>query len=484
MVLGLVLLLSQRLSSGPTGFWDTQESLSRKALAPTRPPPPAHRSVSLPTAPGRPRLRTRSPSELECFQSNGALCFINPLFDKLHLNAVQSDSERDRLEALGNQQEDGKAEGAPRAPPPRPPRPRLAPRRSGPPVRQRSMPEKVAWINTPGVKVEERGSPSSSPIPIPSTALRPPQEDAQCHLALEDQIIEKALMRAKLLRHRPDRAPPEGGSLLTRQEVQDGEEDQQLSDVSLSTDSSDSLDFSQSSSFFSPPLHHPGPPTTPLPLSLPPASVDQDDEDEDDEERDFGVSLESDQEQDQDVTMVPPGRHRKHRPSAGALVLQKALRGHLHKMSHVFNSLLTPEKRAVRKVLELSRLKGSYFGCLVQDYLSYLSESAAQGWQGYDSGLDLLQTLRQFITQMKSYLRQSSEMEPPIETLIPEDQIGEFLPCFHGPVLREEQEGLLTEDPPVVFGRVTFRRWTDCSMTSSFSQQFSDSDDFSVLGVY
>lgn len=155
---------------------------------------------------------------------------------------------------------------------------------------------------------------------------------------------------------------------------------------------------------------------------------DDDDEDEDDEEEaDYGVSLESDQDQDQDLTMVPPGHRTKRRPSASALVLQKALRGHFRKVSGVFNSLLTPEKRAIRKVVELSRDKSSYFGSLVQDYLSYMGEGAGtQAWQGYDSGLDLLQTLRQFITQMKSYLRQSSEMEPPIESLIPEDQIGEF----------------------------------------------------------
>lgn len=167
--------------------------------------------------------------------------------------------------------------------------------------------------------------------------------------------------------------------------------------------------------------------------------MDQDDDDEDDEndeEPDYGVSLESDQ--DQDVTMVPPGRRTKRRTSASALVLQRALRGHLHKMSGVFNSLLTPEKRAIRKVVELSRDKGSYFGCLVQDYLSYMCEGATQAWQGYASRLELLQTVRQFITQMKSYLRQSSELEPPIESLIPEDQIGEFhflLDLFCHPVV-------------------------------------------------
>lgn len=360
------------------------------------------------------------------------------------------------------------------------------------------MPEKIAWINIPKEKGEdrERGSsllsrlgsslsisPSSSPpkrlsisspisisrasLPLSLSLSSSPrrgkaspafsQEDAQCHLALEEQTIEKALIKARLSQRSGTRSgtqdsgsPPQPSPMTTGKQAEaptEGEEEcsggggQRLSDMSLSTDSSDSLECSQSSAFFLPPLHDPCPPTTAdlnahLPLSLPPSHLsycsieeDDDDDDEDDEEEaDYGVGLES----DQDLTMVPPGHRSGRRSSAGALVLQKALRGHLRKMSGVFNSLLTPEKRAVRRVLELSRNKGSYFGSLVQDYLSYMGEGAGtQAWQGYASGLELLQTLRQFITQMKSYLRQSSELEPPIETLIPEDQIGESQ--RHGP---------------------------------------------------
>lgn len=161
---------------------------------------------------------------------------------------------------------------------------------------------------------------------------------------------------------------------------------------------------------------------THLPLSLPPPvrpymTEDDDEEEEDEDDADYGLSLESDQ--DQDLTIAPPGHRIKRRPSAGALVL-------LRKVSFVINSLITPEKRAIHRVVELSRNKSSYFGCLVQDYLSYMDQgSGAQAWQSYATGLELLQTLRQFITQMKSYLTQSSELQPPIESLIPEEQIGE-----------------------------------------------------------
>ncbi|XP_034755135.1 ras and Rab interactor 2-like, partial [Etheostoma cragini] len=548
-------------------FWDAQcchrrkDSVSLSGIAaPDRPPPPAQSPVSSATSQGRPRLLTRTPSELECCQSNGALCFINPLFIKIHqpdgdhstasnhtgtakqglgeetvrnsletnntddqhpcshqvCSLEQSDSSHfalrnlerntelpdvDSQTSISGSKKLSAADYRPRFPPPRPPPPRIVLQRSAPPLRQRSMPEKIAWINIPKEKIEEkeRGSsllsrlgsslsisPSSSPpkrfsisspisIPRPSLPISlsslsssprrakaspsSSQEDAQCHLALEDQTIEKALIRARLSRCNAIRASTQGYSsppnplLMTPSKQADetgGEEEetgeecsgggQRLSDMSLSTDSSDSLDFSQSSAFFLPPLHDPSPPTvedfnTHLPLSLPPShlpycSMEDDDDEEDDEEEepDYGVSLESDQDQDQDLTMVPPGHRTKRRPSASALVLHKALRGQLRKMSGVFNSLLTPEKRAIRRVLELSRDKGSYFGCLVQDYLSYMREGAGtQAWQSYASGLELLQTLRQFITQMKSYLRQSSELEPPLESLIPEDQIDQVL---------------------------------------------------------
>uniref|UniRef100_A0A8C6TVS8 Ras and Rab interactor 2 n=1 Tax=Neogobius melanostomus TaxID=47308 RepID=A0A8C6TVS8_9GOBI len=101
--------------------------------------------------------------------------------------------------------------------------------------------------------------------------------------------------------------------------------------------------------------------------------------------------------------------------SAGAVVIHKALKGKLRKMSGVFQSLLTPEKRAVRRLLELSRDKNSYFGGLVQDFISYVTDRG------------LLQTVRQFLTQMKSYLQQSSELQPPLESLIPDEQTERVL---------------------------------------------------------
>lgn len=505
------------------GFWKTTPGsvTVSEVAAPERPPPPTHRPISSATTPGCAWLRVRTPSELDCCQSNGALCFINPLFIKVHkrdtcehtpkphhlvqreefhsnniktnngdggsvtnnsqfCSSDQLDSSLQNREQYNQSSENNEnhgrhktsaAEACPRLPPPRPPPPRFPPQRLGP-VRQGSMPVMASWINLSKEKERDQGgsrlsrlgsslsiSPSSSPpnrlslsapisIPWPSLPISLPslsssprramasssssQEDAQCHLALQDSTIEEALVRAKLFHRDDSRSPPQNSchppeSSLKTGNKEEGCVGQRLSDMSILTDSSDSLDDTQSPSFFLPPLHDPNPPTmddfdTHLPLSLPPPvrpymAEDDDDEEEDEDDADYGLSLESDQ--DQDLTIAPPGHRLKRRPSTGALVL-------LRKMSFVINSLITPEKRAIHRVVELSRNKSSYFGCLVQDYLSYMDQGAGtQAWQSYATGMELLQTLRQFITQMKSYLTQSSELQPPIESLIPEEQIGE-----------------------------------------------------------
>uniref|UniRef100_A0A4W5NZ96 Ras and Rab interactor 2 n=1 Tax=Hucho hucho TaxID=62062 RepID=A0A4W5NZ96_9TELE len=515
----------EELAKLGAGFWDSEHcrrrsyvsSLSRTTTH-DQSPSLRQRSVYTP-------LVTRTPSQLECSQSNGALCFINPLFLKVHhpeggnhtfpsytshknnpqhLNnsstttattvqvqqqhcttnperlkdSPQPHSDSPQSDSLGNSTQHhnscgslSRANRVSLPPPPRPPPPCCAPRRPASPQRQRRMPEKISWINPPKEKARvgerEKGgerekvssllsrlgsslsiSPSSSflsssppkehsisaPISIPLSLSSP--SDVDCRLALDDQTIENAISLSLAKRSLRNATTPddntEGNSPSTqdqaptcREEGGGREEDciQRLSGMSISTDDSTDSDFSQC---FFPPLAEPSPPTTNnlvLPLTHPYSSME---EDCDEDEADFGVSLENDQ--DQDLTITPPGLRTKRQASAGAMVIQQALRGHLRKMSGVFNSLLTPEKRAIRRVLELSRDKGSYFGCLVQDYLSFLQEGGGcQAWQCHASGLELLQTLRQFITQMKSYLRQSSELEPPIESLIPEDQIDYVL---------------------------------------------------------
>lgn len=137
-------------------------------------------------------------------------------------------------------------------------------------------------------------------------------------------------------------------------------------------------------------------------------------------EADTNSSLEDYEGESDQETMAPPIKSKKKRNSS--FVLPKLVKSQLQKVSGVFSSFMTPEKRMVRRIAELSRDKCTYFGCLVQDYVSFLQENK----ECHVSSTDMLQTIRQFMTQVKNYLSQSSELDPPIESLIPEDQIGKY----------------------------------------------------------
>lgn len=405
------------------GFWDSELCNKRKS------------SVLSPRVPAIPF--TRTPSELECSQSNGALCFINPLFLQTHQtnpspkkqesspgNADRQNSEDSvfcRAKSTHNKSHASVSRSkSERSPPPRPPPPCFASGRSAVLRKQKTMPETVCWIKTPQEKSSLLGrlgssfsslSPSSSPpkkfskpILVPSSRSKISSglldaDGLRCHMAMDDQTIEEAVSwsLAKLSSRNStalENCSPTDERCSTRRE--------RLSDISISTSSSDSLDFTHSFSL----TMDASPSRTERPTGD--SSLEEEEEEEDD-----GINLESDQE-------VPPPFKSKKQNGTGTFVLQRALRGQLRKMSSVLHSLMTPEKRAIRKIVEQSRDKGTYFGCLVQDYVSFLQENRGC----HTSGLDVLQTLRQFMTQMKSYLLQSSELDPPIESLIPEDQIG------------------------------------------------------------
>lgn len=199
---------------------------------------------------------------------------------------------------------------------------------------------------------------------------------------------------------------------------------QQISDMSISTSSSDTLEYSQSPGFSLGQEGLASSPSQHLSHQNPVKDSSEDDEDaEEDEDYDYGVRLEADLE----MQLRPSFKVRRRRVgvslSGGSFILPRALKGRFHKVSSMLSSLVTPERRTVKRVAELSRDKSSYFGSLVQDYISFVQENRGC----HMSGMDFLQTLRQFMTQMKAYLRQSSELDPPLESLIPEDQIDHVL---------------------------------------------------------
>ncbi|XP_034440773.1 ras and Rab interactor 2-like isoform X1 [Hippoglossus hippoglossus] len=426
-----------------------------------------------------PTLRSHAvpPSyNLERRHSSGPLCFVNPLFLQTHQHHHRhcaEDSPPHAAESSNHPENVGessvkplsssksseqhtdkiKLNGKSRLPPPRPPPPRSMPRRRpappppGPPAattRPKTMPEAVAVATRQHQPPSKRPAPArppmgakhssltkgaSSPItvplnPPPPRPKKPDMEAHRCHIAMDDETIARALSRAKLPSCQPPPAVPadvllENNAQSTSSPNERGH--QRLSDMSMSTSSSDSLEYSQSPGFSlglapSPSRHrnHQDPVED---------SSEEDEDGEEDEEEDYGVGLETDL--DMRLRTSFKARRRKVGVSlgGGSFILPRALKGRFRKVSGMLSSLMTPERRAVKRIAELSRNKSSYFGSLVQDYISFVQENRGC----HTSGMDFLQTLRQFMTQMKAYLRQSSELDPPIESLIPEDQIDQVL---------------------------------------------------------
>ncbi|XP_056315402.1 ras and Rab interactor 2 [Danio aesculapii] len=336
-------------------------------------------------------------------ESTIALSFINPTYLK-----TQQDLTKNAATVITEDLPAENRKSHP-APPPRPPPPRIL--ICGPVIPQisRTMPLRASRMSQrPKSVTSSTGSkhPSSKkPAPRPQ---EPPDIDSyHCTIALDDDTISRAISQAN--RSHTTHLNPTTSSILQQWTGQE-EKGRSSSGQSLSTSSSDSLDS----------------PPHPLPLGHLSQGLSTDDstDDYEEEEEDYGVGLE----RDLQLRLRASRKSKKllavelvgTRPRS--LVLPRALR-HFRKVRGVLNVLATPEKRILLQIIELSQDKGSYFGCLVQDYVSFVQENK----NCHSSSQDLLQTVRQFMTQMKAYLKQSSEMNPPIESYMPEDQIDPVL---------------------------------------------------------
>ncbi|NXG35918.1 RIN2 protein, partial [Dromaius novaehollandiae] len=341
-------------------------------------------------------IRTRTPSELECSQTNGALCFINPLFLKVHSQDVSGSLKRQSLRT-----QDVNGTERPRSPPPRPPPPAINSSLTSPQLSRTIKPASMP-VTASQKQQRDSGLLQNKPAPVPPPRLK---KQAVCSEAEGSGKPVAAAPRPSGGSACASEAPGAAGAAPPAQDpaaskkspAANGESPvqwdggrQRLSDMSISTSSSDSLDFDRSMPLFG-------------------------------YEGDTNSSLEDFEGESDQESMAPPLKPKKKRNSS--FVLPKIVKSQLRKVSGVFSSFMTPEKRMIKKIAELSRDKRTYFGCLVQDYVSFLQENK----ECHVSSTDMLQTIRQFMTQVKNYLSQSSELDPPIESLIPEDQIDVVL---------------------------------------------------------
>ncbi|XP_034413238.1 ras and Rab interactor 2 [Cyclopterus lumpus] len=140
-------------------------------------------------------------------------------------------------------------------------------------------------------------------------------------------------------------------------------------------------------------------------------------------------SMDEDDEDDSDSDPESAAQARAHFYPRPPLVRSRG-RGGLHRMSEAFVCFFAPDKRLTRLVEELSRDRRSIFGGMVQDFLlaqrevlkSLASSSSSSSSSSRVTSVQLLQGLRLFLSQAKCCLLDSGELEPPIETLVPENE--------------------------------------------------------------
>uniref|UniRef100_A0A8C7L8K1 Ras and Rab interactor 3 n=2 Tax=Oncorhynchus kisutch TaxID=8019 RepID=A0A8C7L8K1_ONCKI len=82
-----------------------------------------------------------------------------------------------------------------------------------------------------------------------------------------------------------------------------------------------------------------------------------------------------------------------------------------HRLSSVFTNFMNTDHKLQKRILELFRDGSSYFGTLVKDYRVYILETMGK----HSSSTELLQEIRQMMTQLKSYLIQSTELQNLLE---------------------------------------------------------------------
>lgn len=98
----------------------------------------------------------------------------------------------------------------------------------------------------------------------------------------------------------------------------------------------------------------------------------------------------------------------------------------LRKLSAAFVSFFAPRRRVARLVEDLAVDRQTAFGALVQDFLRTQREEELKP-HSQSNAVELLQNLRLFLSSAKSFLLDGGELEPPIETLVPEEEIDSAL---------------------------------------------------------
>lgn len=82
-----------------------------------------------------------------------------------------------------------------------------------------------------------------------------------------------------------------------------------------------------------------------------------------------------------------------------------------YRLSTVLTGLISHDRRLTQRIVELARDPLSYFGNLVKEHRAFTLETMSN----HASSTELLQEIRQMVTQLKSYLLQSTELQAMLE---------------------------------------------------------------------
>uniref|UniRef100_A0A3Q3W3Y3 VPS9 domain-containing protein n=1 Tax=Mola mola TaxID=94237 RepID=A0A3Q3W3Y3_MOLML len=82
-----------------------------------------------------------------------------------------------------------------------------------------------------------------------------------------------------------------------------------------------------------------------------------------------------------------------------------------YRLSAVLTSLISHDRRLTQRIVELARDPLNYFGNLVSEHRAFTLETMSN----HSSSTELLQEIRQMLTQLKSYLLQSTELQAMLE---------------------------------------------------------------------
>ncbi|GAA6108836.1 ras and Rab interactor 2 [Tachysurus ichikawai] len=311
-------------------------------------------------------IHTRSPSELDLGAGQGALCFINPLF--LHEHPLRGAMHKRHHFKRSIKVRVSTENSSPLSPPvtPPPPPPLLAKAKGkGKKIQQTEM---VQPNMVDKNKVPEGDSDYLQPclaLPKNNTAVITPSLSPTEEE--EDYQLPKALLQAQ------------------RKITAESEEDNEDEDIGLILEKKKA------------------PSLTELDSS---SSISSLDENEESPQRPSFTRGSS--------NPVIPSPHSTHQSVSA-----------LRKMSAAFVSFFVPGKRVIRLVEDLSHDTRISFGASVQDFLREQREALKP--QSLTTTVELLQGLRLFISQAKVFLLECGELEPPIETLVPEDEKDQTL---------------------------------------------------------